>query len=379
MFQLSVGQIREDKNHLMTALDKIVEFAGGEKFIRFGNSDGKYWIMPVRSMRTAMNLYQPSGIKGKMLKDLLPLLHRLPPVRKAIHAEHMRCSLKEELHTLLCKVFEVNEIEFSIFEGTPSVHRKITMQLSCGSRILGYCKLSESNDIKELFIKESEMLKWLKEKGVTDIPQALFCGTLGNGVHLFVQSTAKTASSTIIHKWGKLHKDFLDQLHCKTKQKVLFENSDYYKTLLALEEHIEWLPDNVDPVVITKATAIARERFGGREVEFSAYHGDFTPWNMFVEKNRLFVFDFEYAAKSYPRNLDRYHFFTQTAVFERKWGVDDIMAFMASKEGAWIDKKLYTIYLLDMISRFTLREGGKVTGNAATPFALWSNLLEKLI
>ena len=114
-------------------------------------------------------------------------------------------------------------------------------------------------------------------------------------------------------------------------------------------------------------------------MEFSACHGDFTPWNMFVEKNRLFVFDFEYAAKSYPPGLDRYHFFTQTAVFERKWGVDDIMAFMASKEGAWIDKRVYRLYLIEIISRFTTREAGKVTGKAATPFALWSNLLEKLI
>lgn len=363
----------------MTALDKILDFTGGEKFYRFGNSDGKYWIMPVRGMRTAMNLYQPSGIKGKMLKALLPLLYWLPLVRKAIHAEQMCCSLKKEFHTLLCKVFGVREIEFSIFEGTPSVHRKITMQLSSGSRILGYCKLSESNDIKALFDKEGEMLTWLSGKGMTDIPRALYCSTLDSGVHIFVQSTAKTASSSIIHEWDRLHEEFLARLHDRTKQKMLFEESDYCKALLALEEHIEWLPSNVDPAVITKATAIARERFCGREVEFSAYHGDFTPWNMFVEKNRLFVFDFEYCAKSCPPGLDRYHFFTQTAIFEKKWGVDEFTALMASEEGAWIDKEVYRLYLVEIISRFTMREGGKVTGEVATPFALWGKLLEKLI
>lgn len=363
----------------MTAIDRILDFTNGENFIRFGNSDGKYWIMPVRGMRTAMNLYQPSGIKGKMVKTLLPMLHWIPPVRKAIRAGQMHCSLKEELHTLLCKVLGVKEIDFSIFEGTPSVHQKITMQLSSGERILGYCKLSESNDIKELFVKEDEMLMWLERKGVIDIPKTLYCGTLDSGVHIFVQSTAKTASSSIIHEWGKLHEEFLARLYDRTNQKVLFENSDYYKTLLALEEHIEWLPDNVDPVVITKATAIASERFGGREVEFSAYHGDFTPWNMFVEKNRLFVFDFEYAAQSYPPGLDRYHFFTQTAVFERKWGAEEIITYMESEAGSWMDKGLYTMYLLDVISRFTMREGGKVTGNAAAPFALWGKVLETVI
>ena len=193
----------------MTTLDKILDLTGGEKFYRFGNADGKYWIMPVGGMRTALNLYQPSGMKGKMVKALLPHMHWLPPLRKAIHAEQMCCSLKEELRTLLCKVFGVKEIEFSIFEGTPSVHQKITMQLSSGKRILGYCKLSESKDINELFVKEGEMLTWLAGKGVTDIPRALYSGTLDSGVHIFVQSTAKAASSSIIHEWDRLHKEFL--------------------------------------------------------------------------------------------------------------------------------------------------------------------------
>ena len=362
----------------MTALDKIVDLAGGEKFYRFGNADGKYWIMPVRGMRTAMNLYQPSGIKGKMLKALLPLLHRLPPVRKAIHAEQMRCSLKEELRTLLCRLFGTEHIEFSIFEGTPSVHRKITMQLSSGNRILGYCKLSESNDIKELFVKESGMLSWLERKGVIDIPKTLYCGTLRCGMHIFVQSTAKTNASAIIHEWNGRHETFLAHLHEKTMQRVLFENSDYYKTLLALEEHIEWLPDNVDKELITGAVATIRQEYCGREVEFSAYHGDFTPWNMFKENGRLFVFDFEYSAKSCPPGLDRYHFFSQTALFEKKWGVDEITAFMACEEGAWIDKGIYRLYLIEIISRFTTRENKKVQGAEKELFAIWSNLLKAI-
>ena len=124
----------------MTILEKILDFSCGEKFYRFGNSDGKYWIMPAQNMRVAMNLYQPSGIKGKMVKLLLPLLHWIPPVRKVIKAQTMHCYLNSELHGLLRRTFGVQDIEFAIFEGTPSVHQKITMQLSCNDRILGYCK-----------------------------------------------------------------------------------------------------------------------------------------------------------------------------------------------------------------------------------------------
>ncbi len=363
----------------MTILEKILDFSYGEKFYRFGNADGKYWIMPARGMHTAMNLYQPSGTKGRMVKSLLPYLHVLPPVHKIIHAQTLHCRLNKELEKLLCDLFGTEELEFSIFEGTPSVHKKVTMQLSNGKKILGYCKLSESDNIKELFDKESKMLSWLEEREINGIPRILYCGTLSNGMHVFVQSTAKTASSAVIHEWNKLHEDFLSQLHEKSKQLIQFEESDLYKSIIALEKHFDWLPDNIDEGIILKAISDIKKRYCGCEVEFSAYHGDFTPWNMFVEKKELFVFDFEYAGMSYPAGLDRYHFFTQTAIFERNWGADDIIAFIENGNCKWIDKLLYKIYLLDMVSRFTMRENGKVNDEAAKPFELWGKILESIM
>ena len=363
----------------MTTLDKILDFTSGKKFYRFGNADVKFWIVPARCMRTALNLYQPSGIKGKLVKALLPCLHWMAPVRKTIKAQSVNCRLNSELHGLLCKVFGVQDIEFAIFEGTPSVHQKITMQLSQGNRILGYCKLSESCDIKALFEKEASVLEWLAGKGVTSIPKALYCGTLTGGIHIFVQSTEKTASSKVGHDWGELQEKFLAQLHEKTKAVLPFEKSDYYTTLTALERHLNWLPKDIDCNVVAKAISTLKEKYCGKKVDFCACHCDFTPWNMFANKDRLFVFDFEYARLSYPAGLDRYHFFTQTAVFEKHWGADEILSYIHSDAGKWIEREKYAMYLLDVISRFTMREGGKVTGEAVKPFALWGKVLEKII
>ena len=363
----------------MITLDNILDFTGGERFYRFGNSDGKYWIVPARGMRTALNLYQPSGIKGKMVKALLPCLHRITPVRKAIKAETLNCRLGNELHCLLCQIFCVQEIEFAIFEGTPSVHQKITMQLSQGNKILGYCKLSVSNDIKALFEKECNTLERLCQCGVTGIPRALYCGTLSGGTHIFVQSTKKSASSKIIHEWGAMHDEFTRMLQEKTKVVLPFEKSDYYNTITILEQHIDWLPQNIDHDTVARTIAHIKERYCGKPAQLCAYHGDFTPWNMFAGGKELFVFDFEYAAMSYPVGLDRYHFFTQTAVFEKHWGIGEIAAYIESDAGKWMDKELYAMYLLDVISRFTMRENGKVTADAATPFLLWGKLLEYII
>ena len=360
-------------------INNILDFTGGEKFYRFGNADGKYWVVPARGMRTALNLYQPSGSKGKMVKALLPYLHLFAPVRKVIKAETLHCSLNSELHNLLCKVFDVQEIEFAIFEGTPSVHQKITMQLSQGNRILGYCKASGSNDIKALFEKECAVLDRLGGCGIRGIPQPLYCGTLSGGTHVFVQSTEKRASSRIVHEWGELQDRFITELKEKTTVTQPFEESDYYTTLSLLEQHQEWLPQNIDHQIVGNAINTVKAKYCGKMVDFCACHCDFTPWNMFANGKDLFVFDFEYAAMSYPAGLDRYHFFTQTAVFEKHWGMDEISAYMESDAGRWIDKELYAMYLLDVISRFTMREGGKVSGEAAKPFVLWGKLLKFVI
>ena len=178
-----------------------------------------------------------------------------------------------------------------------------------------------------------------------------------DGIKLFIQSTAKTQKSQVIHEWTALHENFLDKLYQSTHQFIPFEQSDYYRILTNLQLHIEWIP---------------------QEVDFSAYHADFTPWNMFMEGKKLFVFDWEYAQLTYPPKLDRYHFFTQTAYFEKHWTISQIIEYINSEQGKWIDQKMYSLYLLEVIARFTVREKGNINGKMAESFQIWIALLEYL-
>ncbi len=357
-------------------LSKILDFIDGKRFFSFANADGKRWVMPVRNMQTAMNLYQPSGVKGKAVKWLFPWLHWLPAVRRAMKAEALRCTLRKDLYALLCKAFGVEALEFSVFGGTPSVHQKVTIQLSLGARILGYCKVTESPEIFELFQSEEKMLQQLRDCGMENIPRCLWCGKLADGLCVFVQSTVKTRRSVVVHRWSALQEGFLNELHEQTRRVLPFEETDYAQTLADLRLHLDWLPDNVERQAVLSAVEAAEQRFQGRAVEFSACHADFTPWNMFVEQGKLFVFDFEYARMTYPPGLDRYHFFLQTAIFERRWDAGEIMTHLRSADCAWFKRDDMVLYLLDVMSRFMMREGGKVEGDAAQPFALWGTLLK---
>ncbi len=356
----------------------VLDTRSGTVCYSFCNADGKRWLMPVRNMRVAMNLYQPSGRNGKLVKCLFPLLHNVSIVRRIVHAEQFRCRLNMELNQLLERIFQTTDLEFAIFFGTPCVHQKATIQISKGRQILGYCKIVESEDIAMLFGREEKMLHFLEKSHVRGVPRCLYCGQLDNDLFLFVQNTIKTQSSKVVHGWENIHERFIGQMYEKTHREIVFEESDLCRALSNLKEHLDWLPNKVDRPFVARVISDVVNRYSGKTVTYSAYHADFTPWNMFVEKGKLFVFDWEYAKATYPPKLDRYHFFTQTAIFEKYWQEKEIIAYLESTEANWVDREAYTLYLLDVISRFTMREKGFVTGDVAQSMKIWTNLLKYL-
>lgn len=361
---------------LLTEVLSIRE--GSEQFYRIENNGGKVWLLPVRRLRTAMHLYQPSGRNGKLLKCWFPLLHRLPLLKRKLHIETTRCSLANDVYDKLCKLFVTDKLEFAVFCGTPCVHQKLTIQISFGKNILGYCKVSDHPDVIRLFNWEGELLKQLEYLGFDCVPRILYDGEWRSGIHLLVQTTNKTGRSKVIHEWGTLHEEFLKNLFTKTKRVLLFENTNFYDTLSELKEHLDWLPSDDARVLLSNVIGKAFNEYKGQTVEYGAYHADFTPWNMFVERGKLFVFDWEYAQMTYPPMLDRYHFFTQTAIFERHWRVDEIMAYAQSSKGDWINTSAYSLYLLDIIARFTIRERGNICGDVAHSMNVWIELLKRL-
>lgn len=361
-------------------LKHLLKWGEGETFYCFANADGKCWWMPVRHMAIAMNLYQPSGVKGKLLKQVLPWMYWNPIVRKVLHTERLQLKLGDELKELLEKIFGKQDLEFAIFGGTPCVHQKITMQISKGKNILGYVKMTESKNIFGIFEHEKNILDTLYKKGIIHIPKCLYCGTLENGLHLFVQSTIKTLHSKILHMWGEKHEQFLKDLNMHTKQELYFEDSDFYRDLNVLREY---LPILGNPDVLSKTIQNVQAQYAGKRVVFSAYQADFTPWNMFVESGELFVFDWEYARLTYPPRLDYFHFLIQTSVFEKHYTPQEIIKEIRKKQ---IDLKqkynnnLFNLkcYLLSIISIYLGREKETISDNTKEHISLWINLLQQI-
>ena len=349
------------------------------KFYKIRNADGKCWWMPVRGMRVGLALYQPSGWKGRLLKCLLPWLHWSWLVRKALRIEREEWVMPEEVRRVVCEAFGVREFDYSVFGGTPSVHQKITIQVWRGERILGYVKVTRSEEVGRLFLREAEFLREITDNRlqITDIVPKAEAVVLGiDKVWVLIQTTRKSLRSKMVREWGELQESFWDRLYDATVQEIEWEESDLAKSLCDLREHIDRLPNGVDGEAVVKRIDAVVEHKKGKRVRYGAYHGDFTPWNMFVERGELFVFDWEYAGLGYPKGLDRYHFWMQTAIFEKHWVVEELKRYICSVDGEWIDREMLEVYLLDVMSKYVMREGEKVKDVGL--FGIWCSLLKEL-
>mgnify|MGYP003397960087 FL=1 len=122
------------------------------------NSDKKKWILPEKHLKVALCLYQPSSLKGRMLKFILPGISRIPMISsniyKMIGIEKKQLVETCGLNEIIKKCFDDGIYVLSYFMGTPSSkHQKCTIQISSQNDIKAYCKVSQSDEVFSLFEK----------------------------------------------------------------------------------------------------------------------------------------------------------------------------------------------------------------------------------
>lgn len=343
------------------------------------NADGKRWLLPVSDLRTALCLYQPGGVKGRMLKACLPPITSVAPLRhvllRRIGGETCSVSLNPVAHQAIAEAFGTDNFSWAIFGGTPSPHSKPTLQIWTDNGLLGYCQFTDSEALYEqLFIHESRVLNDLQRGGMSHVPQVLACSKLAAGTYFFAQSTEKTPRSRALHTWTPAHTRFIASLEAASLHRMAWEETDTFASLKSLNADLGRLhPDHRESVARHLDGILAH--MAGREVEAVCVHGDFTPWNsVLTPSGDLFVFDWEYATQAGLRGIDKCHFLVQSAIFERHLDIDSIVEELNM---ANTDATTLRVYLLDILSRFSARDPESWAANPQPIADTWVALLDR--
>lgn len=368
---------------MQTLEKRIFEYSGTTNgYISFANLDGKKWVIAKNYIQSNLSIYQPSSKKGKLLKRILPVVSRIGIYPAVLHVKECSCRITPEIIDFIEKVFQCKELTLSAFLGTPGVHQKTVIQVNKGSTILGYCKVSDSDVVYANFIKEMKILNQLQIMGCRNIPIGLTAQRImKDEIGVFIQTTTKTTRSRICHRLEERHVSFIQMLCMNTLRPIVSHESGIYRDIAFLKE----IPEIQVPFGET-ISQMLMELDNGPQM-FCLNHGDFTPWNTYIEKGQLCVFDWEYAETEYLPMLDVFHFFTQVCYFEKHMSAGKIVEeYLRLKHGefdTWISWTgygsdiLYLCYLLSMISR-TLQRENELTEASKKSIDLWFQIIRAL-
>lgn len=291
--------------------------------------NGKIWILSKKDLTLSLCLFHPNNTKGKLFKLCVIIFHKFHCLTFLPGIRIIDFQLDESISSKIKEIYNYQELTFSIYSNIEGITPKQTIQIVNERTILGYCQLGNSRELLSNFYHEVDFLNFLQDKGINNLPIPQFAGIVDNKA-LFCQSTIMTSKSRFSKVWNEKHIEFLKQLYISTAKKIPFEQTDFYNLLLKYKsissqniskENYHILESGINFIFNTNKNKI---------VQFGACHWDFTPWNMFVEKDELFVLDWEYAQYTFPPFIDFFHFFTQNCILSK--GITD-------------SKKIYSLYL----------------------------------
>lgn len=281
---------------------------GGQRYaVIAARSNLRWWLLPLDSRPAAaagLDMLQPVTRAAKLAKTAARGLALLGP-HALLGCGHLRLSRLPDLD----ETFDGRATHMSFFTGTDGPHRKTSMQImDIDGAILGYAKMSRALHLRPYLRNESNVLTRLKELGLTsvDVPTVQVIRD-DDEMTLLITNSLKSSSHSVPLHPGIDHLFFLDELRAKTERLGAGEVLDALERRmveLASVGGTDWTER------IASVTALLRPVQD--QIPVCLAHGDFTPWNTFLQDGRLYVFDWEYANLAWPVGFDLVNFMLAT-------------------------------------------------------------------
>lgn len=288
----------------LAALGVVEDRHDGTAFGVIGARSNPRWlILPLgdrKQTRSGLDLFQPASAPAQIAK-LGVITFCRTGLQKLIFRRILHLAGVDALAARL----HGGASACAIFTGTDGPHRKTTIQLmETGGGILGYAKLTRRDPVRPYLAHEARTLRHVEGLKLTsaDIPALLaFEPGEGSAPSILVTDSRKAAGHTSPREPGPEHLRFLAEL-AQCTARIGAERSCGDLAAFASDPRLPaaWARrfrnglDRLMPLASAMPVALA--------------HGDFTPWNSFVLGERLYVFDWEYAAEGWPLGYDLAHY-----------------------------------------------------------------------
>ncbi|MFT7484950.1 MAG: hypothetical protein ACI9F9_000796 [Candidatus Paceibacteria bacterium] len=214
--------------------------------------------------------------------------------------------------------------------GVPGLLRKATMMVHDASReVRGFVKVSLGEPARARIQHEASTLDRIER---TKLPSGIAPRLLASGEteHCAWMAQSPLRGQRSADQVAMPHINYLAQLAKGTGHQRAFDELPSFRRSEVL---LAQLARTVDAEWIEGMGTLAeglRLALSGSELQCALSHGDFTPWNIIHEDQRLAVFDWEFAAWDAPALADLVHFHLQTGILVRRVSADLLLEELVS-------------------------------------------------
>lgn len=286
------------------------------------NINDSRWFIPLAPRSAAVrawDLYQPFRTQARLSKIGAKLLTRAlgaSSIGDSIILARRQISALEEV---FIQAIRTNEIAIAIASGTPGPYRKLTLQLmTAKGLVLAYGKYGTHPQSGSVVRREAEFLDYVRKIGLQSalVPDTIYHGAHNNGYLMLSRPLEQQMSLSEI-RLTQRHAEALDEL---SRHTAVRPTSDL---LRELNDRAALLSNSVDTSWRERFLCAARvlvEIPGLHLLPTALSHGDFTPWNLRVDRrtNRLVIFDWEDGRTDRFLLWDTFHFQTQIAILVQR-------------------------------------------------------------
>ena len=280
------------------------------------NPDGTIrWIYPKSLKKPSfLSFYNTSSTRAKILASIFRLSFYFR-LNKKIELEVFKDSIIDRI------IKQYKDLNYSIFTGTIGINRKAIIELNQNNSTKYFVKVALTEQSKDLINNEKEILNELNKYQYQSLTIPKIVESDENYITIDnIAPKNQTQSSTL----NEIHLNALDEIYSKTIDNKSIKNSTYFEII---KENIAELSNrslnknfdkNKIQILIKNMKTILESLNTEKEISFAYGHNDFTPWNMFVENNHLYLFDWELAKKDIVLLYDFFHFIFQSQILISK-------------------------------------------------------------
>ncbi len=316
------------------------------KYYYINNPDGTMrWVFPKNNSSACfLNLYNSSGWKGKLFVNAVKVLNYFNFLKPVIDGA-FSVSFKSE-KDFRSSFDGIHFDDFAIFTGTIGENRKAIVALSKNKKCTHFAKNPLTKASKDLVINENEKLNHLNKFNFidTEIPTVFFKDSN------LVVSNVLPQQKNKNQNWSKAHWDSLSELYNISYRKKVLSTTPFWQSIEAGRNSIlnsDLIDNGLELEVIDKMKNTIDKLFSNIDssklISVGIGHGDFTPWNMYVGKNKLHIYDWEMSQFDFPILFDFFHYFFQKGI-------------LIDRQQSPIIQKILQAHLKDETARHILKD-----------------------